>query len=102
MPTYEYSCLNCGEFEEFQKISDPPRTTCPECGGKVRRLVSGGSTFILSGKNWISKLPTPKDDVAKVKERILKRTIGEEADETPKNPPKTRYPGKRKTIKKAH
>ncbi|NIO16115.1 MAG: hypothetical protein GTN70_03815 [Deltaproteobacteria bacterium] len=87
MPTYEYSCPKCGEFEEFQKISDPPLETCPGCGGAVRRLVSGGSTFILSGKNWISKLPTPKDDVAKIKERIFKRSILEEAEETPKNPP---------------
>jgi hypothetical protein len=64
---------------------------------EVRRvLVSGGSTFILSGKNWISKLPTPKDDMAKIKERILKRTVLDEAEETPKIPPH-RYHGRRST-----
>jgi putative FmdB family regulatory protein len=88
MPTYEYSCERCGTFEEFQKISDSPLETCPECGSSVKRLISGGSTFILKGRNWISKLPSPSDDVKKIKERIFKRTLLQEAEET-----KRKYPG---------
>lgn len=40
MPTYGYRCENCGvEFERFQRITEPPVTECPECGGNVRRLL---------------------------------------------------------------
>ena len=40
MPTYEYSCRNCGaHFDAWQKITDDPIETCPTCGGSVRRIV---------------------------------------------------------------
>ena len=52
MPTYEYRCKKCQhEFEESQKISDPPLKKCPKCKGGVVRLVSG-STFMLKGSGW--------------------------------------------------
>lgn len=50
MPTYEYECKACGKrFERRQAMTDSPIAACPECGGKVRRLVSGGAGFILKG-----------------------------------------------------
>jgi putative FmdB family regulatory protein len=56
MPTYEYQCHKCGrQFEYFQKISDPPKKKCEECGGKLERLISGGS-FILKGGGWYKDL----------------------------------------------
>ncbi len=52
MPTYEYQCGKCKKnFEYFQKISDPPITKCPDCGGPVKRLVSAAS-FALKGNGW--------------------------------------------------
>jgi putative FmdB family regulatory protein len=40
MPTYGYRCDGCGvEFEQFQRITEPPLTECPQCGGTVRRLL---------------------------------------------------------------
>jgi putative FmdB family regulatory protein len=53
MPIYEYRCDGCGhQFEEFQKITDAPVRTCPECGRrKVRRLISQTS-FVLKGDGW--------------------------------------------------
>lgn len=40
MPTYGYKCDSCQqEFEQFQRISEPPLTECPSCGGSVRRLL---------------------------------------------------------------
>lgn len=40
MPTYGYRCDHCGtEFEQFQRITEPPLTECPQCGGSVRRLL---------------------------------------------------------------
>lgn len=53
MPTYEYECPSCGyKFEAFQKISDKPLTVCPKCKGKIKRLISDSSSFILKGKGW--------------------------------------------------
>jgi putative FmdB family regulatory protein len=53
MPTYEYECLKCGKrFEQFQSIHDPPRRRCPECRGKVRRLVGSGAGVIFKGSGF--------------------------------------------------
>jgi len=50
MPTYEYRCQNCGhQFEKAQKMGDSPVQECPQCGGTVQRLISGGSGFMLKG-----------------------------------------------------
>ncbi|MDQ7838894.1 MAG: zinc ribbon domain-containing protein [Thermodesulfobacteriota bacterium] len=50
MPTYEYECEACGWiFDRRQRIMEDPIRACPECHGKVRRLVSGGIGFILKG-----------------------------------------------------
>ncbi len=55
MPTYEYKCTKCGyEFEEFQSITDPPESTCPKCKGKTKRIISGGSGFLLKGQGFYS------------------------------------------------
>ncbi|HEY3269051.1 MAG TPA: FmdB family zinc ribbon protein [Armatimonadota bacterium] len=40
MPTYVYECRQCSDrFERMQKMSDPPVTACPECGGSVRKVM---------------------------------------------------------------
>lgn len=53
MPIYEYACADCKkQFELFQKMSDPPPSTCPECGSEhVRKLVSAAA-FVLKGGGW--------------------------------------------------
>jgi len=52
MPTYEYKCEDCGHtFERFQTITAKPLGRCPECAGKVRRLISGGGGVILKGSD---------------------------------------------------
>ena len=57
MPTYEYSCDDCGyEFEREQRITESPIKKCPQCGKlKARRLIGGGN-FILKGGGWESDL----------------------------------------------
>jgi len=53
MPTYDYQCDDCGHhFERFQKMSDTPVKTCPECGGKVRRLIGTGAAIIFKGSGF--------------------------------------------------
>ncbi|MCP4571061.1 MAG: zinc ribbon domain-containing protein [bacterium] len=53
MPTYEYECTRCGiHFEEFKAMSAPRRQRCPECRGKVQRLISGGSGLLFKGSGF--------------------------------------------------
>lgn len=58
MPTYEYSCAACGHaWELVQRISEPPAVLCPKCmKSEARRLISGGTNFILKGGGWYSDL----------------------------------------------
>lgn len=56
----------------FQTMSEEPIKKCPDCGEKVRRLVSGGSglifrgsgyyltDYVKKGKNETSKQPKEK------------------------------------------
>ncbi|MDD4051156.1 MAG: zinc ribbon domain-containing protein [candidate division Zixibacteria bacterium] len=55
MPTYQYRCPECKyEFEEFQSINDDPVQTCPRCGKKPRRIITGGAGFLLKGSGFYS------------------------------------------------
>ena len=39
MPTYEYTCRDCGHtFDIVQSMLDEPLTMCPECGGSLRKV----------------------------------------------------------------
>lgn len=52
MPTYEYSCPAGHEFEVFQKMSDDPVASCPECGKEASRKISGGAGFLFKGEGF--------------------------------------------------
>jgi putative FmdB family regulatory protein len=53
MPTYQYRCTKCAhEFEEFQLITEDPLDTCPRCGGKPQRVITGGGGLIFKGKGF--------------------------------------------------
>ena len=53
MPTYDYKCLACDtQFEKFQGITAPPIEECPECGGKVKRLIGAGAGLIFKGSGF--------------------------------------------------
>ena len=52
MPLYEYECEECGHrFERIRKFSDPPLSTCPECAGPVRKLLSAPA-IQFKGTGW--------------------------------------------------
>ena len=52
LPAYEYLCDKCAShFEQRQKMSDAAIEQCPECGGHVKRLISGGAGAITKGAN---------------------------------------------------
>ena len=53
MPTYEYECRSCSHsFEAFQSMAEDPLSSCPECGGPVRRLIGGGTGIIFKGSGF--------------------------------------------------
>jgi putative FmdB family regulatory protein len=56
MPIYEFVCEACGRIvERLQKLSDPPPEACPECGGKMAKIMSRNS-FQLKGGGWYRDL----------------------------------------------
>lgn len=53
MPTYEYECSKCKHaFEAFQSMRDAPLKKCPQCGGKVKRLIGTGAGIIFKGSGF--------------------------------------------------
>ena len=41
MPFLKFKCESCGKvFDELVKLSDVEALRCPDCGGKVRRVLS--------------------------------------------------------------
>jgi putative FmdB family regulatory protein len=51
VPTYQYTCTECGEpVEALQKFTDAPLTVCTACGGRLRKVFSPvGIVFKGSG-----------------------------------------------------
>jgi putative FmdB family regulatory protein len=59
VPAYEYLCEECScHFEKRQKMSEAAIEQCPECGGHVKRLISGGAGAITRGATQ-SASPAP-------------------------------------------
>lgn len=56
MPTYEYQCRSCGaRFSRQQEMSEQAIDKCPDCGGGVERLITGGGGFIMKGGGAVSQ-----------------------------------------------
>ncbi|HYB72632.1 MAG TPA: FmdB family zinc ribbon protein [Candidatus Sulfotelmatobacter sp.] len=52
MPIYEYRCTACQHtFEVMQKFSDRPVKKCPQCKGKVEKLLSAPG-LLFKGSGW--------------------------------------------------
>lgn len=52
MPMYEYECLSCGKRTELlQRFDDAPLSTCPACGGEVKKLISAPAVQ-FKGSGW--------------------------------------------------
>lgn len=53
MPTYDYKCLECDHaFDAFQGITESPLAECPECHGKVKRLLGRGGMILFNGSGF--------------------------------------------------
>lgn len=59
MPTYEYRCAACEhEWEEVQKITDPPTKFCPKCGANLAMRLISRTSFVLKGNCWSKDMYT--------------------------------------------
>lgn len=72
MPTYEYRCKSCGEhLEVVQSFKDDPLTTCPACGGDLRKVFGNigiafkGSGFYKTDSRSSSSAASAKSDSGK-------------------------------------
>ena len=55
MPTYDYQCRDCGiKFELFQSMTEDQIQECPDCHGKVKRLIGAGAGLIFKGSGFYS------------------------------------------------
>jgi putative FmdB family regulatory protein len=73
VPTYQYSCTDCGEpVEAVQKFTDPPLTVCAACGGRLRKVFSpvgivfkGSGFYRTDSRNGSASAPGAKKDKEK-------------------------------------
>lgn len=50
MPTYEYECTSCHRrLDVVQRFSDAPLTTCEECGGDLKKVISAPGIVFKGG-----------------------------------------------------
>jgi putative FmdB family regulatory protein len=87
MPTYEYECQKCGhQFEVFQSIKDKPKKTCPECKGRVKRLLGTGAGLLFKGSGfYITDYRKPSYKEAHKKETGAASSSKPATKETPKS-----------------
>lgn len=73
MPTYQYTCTDCGDaIEAVQKFTDTPLTECVACGGRLRKVFSpvgivfkGSGFYRTDSRNGSSaSAPAAKDKAA--------------------------------------
>jgi putative FmdB family regulatory protein len=101
MPIYEFVCESCGRIvERLQKLTDPPPEACPECGGKMAKIMSRNS-FQLKGGGWYRDLYSSSgsagpsgDGKAAPKESAAKETKTAEAAPAA-SPPASTTPAKK-------
>jgi putative FmdB family regulatory protein len=52
VPTYTYKCTACDDVvEKRQSFSDPPLTTCEQCGGALRKVFHPVG-IVFKGSGW--------------------------------------------------
>ncbi len=52
MPTYDYECPKGHRFEAIQKMTAKPGASCPKCGARARRKITGGAGFLFKGEGF--------------------------------------------------
>src|SRR5213083_2933465 len=109
MPTYEYSCLKCGQnFDAFQSMRDEPFSECPKelCRlpkwghGKVKRLLGMGAGLIFKGSGFYTTDYRSDSYKEAAKKEAPAASTGGEKSAAPKEPAKAASPPQTKTPEK--
>ena len=77
MPTYQYTCTDCGEpVEAVQKFTDPPLSVCAACGGRLRKVFSpvgivfkGSGFYRTDNRNGSSSVASEKSEKSEKKDK---------------------------------
>ncbi len=90
MPTYQYTCTDCGEpIEVVQKFTDDPLSVCAACGGRLRKVFSPvgivfkGSGFYRTDSRNGSSSPAAAKDNAKDKQSSESSSASSTASDKP-------------------
>jgi len=90
VPTYQYTCTDCGEpIEVVQKFTDDPLSVCAACGGRLRKVFSPvgivfkGSGFYRTDSRNGSSSPAAAKDNAKDKQSSESSSASSAASDKP-------------------
>lgn len=87
MPTYQYSCTDCGHFfEAVQSFSDDSLTVCPECEGRLRKVFNAVGVVFKGSGFYRTDSRSQKDGH---KESANSATSGESGSSNGSGPAKT-------------
>lgn len=83
--TYEYVCEACGhQWEAEQSIKERPLRDCTECGkSTAKRLVSGGTGFLLKGGGWYADLYSSSSKPAAASDKGESKPESKSSDASP-------------------
>jgi putative FmdB family regulatory protein len=87
VPTYTYTCTRCNNHvEKRQSFTDPPLTTCDECGGTLRKIIhpvgivfKGSGWYVTDSRSSMSSTNGPgttSDSTSSAKESASKDSSG--------------------------
>lgn len=92
MPTYEYKCPSGHLFEKFfPRITSKRHATCPTCGKRAERLISGGAGLVFKGSGFYAtdyKRAGEQAETPEKAEKTEKKTDGEKKPAESKPQPK--------------
>ena len=80
-------------------MSDFPISTCEECGGKIERVITGGTGLIFKGSGFY--LTDYKDRKKTDSDTVKKDEVSTEKSKTDKKETKNNKQEKKSTSKKA-
>jgi putative FmdB family regulatory protein len=100
MPLYEYQCEKCGHrFERIQRFSDPLVKKCPDCGGRVERLLSAPA-LQFKGSGWyVTDYARKPAGASSGTESTGKSDSGKDSADTKDKKPKPESPAKKSEAK---
>lgn len=91
MPIYEYRCEVCGHrLEVIQKFSDPPLTQCPNCKGRLSKVLAPPA-LMFKGTGWYvtdysNKGKPPEAEAKPSSEKATEKSSSESTPKTPSEP----------------